>query len=461
MALRVGALGYTGGVNPDRPASPGSPVPPVSSRTLPHRLEPASSAGLSPRLTRRDLLVLATTTLGGLALSACTGSATSGGVSTAVPTGAPPAATSAQAVPANTSVPSVTSVPPAPTATSAPPSPTAIPPTATIAASPTAAPPSATPTLAPTPTLVPTATPAALSAPTAAATLRSAPVVAATPTSEPDVPGAAGGYPGAELLAEVDWLAERLGTLKLIELSDADEFARGHLAGALNVQWRELTLTDSAEATIDTWRAAMEAKLGSLGIRPTDEVVLYDDGSLWAARVWWVLGQLGQHTTRVLHGGKPAWEAAGHSLEPGFVGPIATTYRGTPDPSSLITANELRDLLGSSDLALVDARTPQEFSGQDNSGARRPGHIPGAVNIPYTTTALPEQPRFFLPPAELLALYADRGIVPEKQVVAYCSTGVRSAVTYFTLRLLGYPRVRLYSASYAEWGNRADLPIEV
>jgi len=233
------------------------------------------------------------------------------------------------------------------------------------------------------------------------------------------------------------------------------------LPGAVNVQWQQLTLTDSADATIAQWRGAMEEKLGALGIAPDDDVVVYDDGSLWAARVWWVLRQLGQQTVQVLDGGKPAWEAAGHSLSAEAPAPSAVSYTATPDQSSLITADELRDKLGSDDLALVDARTAEEFAGRDNSGAKRPGHIPGAVNIPYTLTARAEQPRTFLPPPELLALYATRGVVPGKEVVAYCSTGVRSAVTYFSLLLLGFPRVRLYSPSYAEWGNRDDLPVEL
>jgi len=126
----------------------------------------------------------------------------------------------------------------------------------------------------------------------------------------------------------------------------------------------------------------------------------------------------------------------------------------------MATAEYLASRLGAPDLAIVDARTPEEFAGASTSGAVRGGHVPGAINVPFTSVATPQPPRFFLAPRDLANLYASRGVTVDKEVIAYCSTGVRSAVSYFSLRLLGYPRVLLYSASWQEWGNRADLPIE-
>ena len=87
--------------------------------------------------------------------------------------------------------------------------------------------------------------------------------------------------------------------------------------------------------------------------------------------------------------------------------------------------------------------------------------ISRAVNVPYMLTALEQPPRYFKPADQLRALYTERGVTPDKDVICYCTTGVRSAAAYFSLKLLAYPRLRLYSASWAEWGNLGDeFPVE-
>ena len=100
-------------------------------------------------------------------------------------------------------------------------------------------------------------------------------------------------------------------------------------------------------------------------------------------------------------------------------------------------------------VALVDARTPEEYAA---------GHIPGAVNVNFPRNAEPDEPKYWKPAAELLALYADHGVTADKQVIPYCATGVRSAVTYFTLRLLGYDDVALYTGSWDEVGRPRGHP---
>ncbi len=106
--------------------------------------------------------------------------------------------------------------------------------------------------------------------------------------------------------------------------------------------------------------------------------------------------------------------------------------------------------LGREDVVFVDARTPDEYAA---------GHLPGAVNVNYPLNAEPEAPRFWKSTEALSALYAAVGVTPDKRIIPYCSTGVRSAVTWFTLRMIGFPDVALFTGSWAEWSAHPELPV--
>ena len=122
--------------------------------------------------------------------------------------------------------------------------------------------------------------------------------------------------------------------------------------------------------------------------------------------------------------------------------------------------------LGQEGRALVDVRSPQEYSGElmappgyEQEGASRAGHIPTAQSIPWAQAVRDDGT--FKSTDELRELYGGKGVTPDEEVLVYCRIGERSAHTWFVLReLLGYPDVKNYDGSWTEWGNLVDVPIE-
>lgn len=271
--------------------------------------------------------------------------------------------------------------------------------------------------------------------------IASASAVAATPVSAE-----------ASLLLDATALVDEQPDVHIVALTPAKDFAGGHIAGASWIDWPDLNISDtSSDAALQSWQQGVEQKLGALGFTPGDRVVAYDNGTLFAARLWWVLAYLGQQQKQVLNGGLAAWKNAGQSTTTMSLNPAAATYSGTADPSVLARLDEVRDALKQPDVVFVDARAPGEFAA---------GHIPGAVNIQYTQNAGGGSAPLWKPQDVLRQMYTAAGVTADKTIIPYCSTGVRSAVTYFTLRLLGYTKVKLFTGSWVEWSAHPELPVE-
>jgi thiosulfate/3-mercaptopyruvate sulfurtransferase len=273
----------------------------------------------------------------------------------------------------------------------------------------------------------------------------------ATPVASPQ---SGSGYAHPEWLADAAWLKAHLSdpTVKVVALTPSGDFAKGHIPGAAQIDWTDLTIVETSDQSVATWRGDVERKLTALGVARSDTVVVYDGGTFYAARLWWVLFQLGHADVRILNGGFPAWTAAGGEVEtgPSTAKPAAQPYVGTPDESAIATLDEVKAALDNPSVAFVDARAPSEF---------RAGHIPGAFNVEFTRNGTPTEPRYWKSAADLRALYAAAGVTPDKTVIPYCSTGVRSAATYFTLRLIGYEHVSLFTGSWQEWSSHPELPV--
>jgi thiosulfate/3-mercaptopyruvate sulfurtransferase len=316
------------------------------------------------------------------------------------------------------------------------------------------------PTAAPPPTPAPlTATATAVPSPTATAPPATRTGPAVSPIPEGTIAPAPESQVGGAILVSAADLKGMLNDpgLRLVDLGSAAEYAAGHAPGAIHIDWSELQVTDTSAPSIAAWQDQVAKLLGERGITAESRVVIYDHGTLYGARLWWVLDQLGQADKAILDGGFAAWQAAGGAASTTPAHPTPAVYAARPRPALLATEAQVRATLGGGAVALVDARSPAEYSGQNTSGAARGGHIPGAVNVPYADTA--GAGGRFKSPADLRSLFAAQGVTPDRPVIAYCSTGVRAAVDYFALRLAGFGDARVYTGSWAEWGNDPSAPL--
>jgi len=272
---------------------------------------------------------------------------------------------------------------------------------------------------------------------------------AQTPPASP-VPG---GGRQAFLIDVATLASERQPTdLRMTALMPPDAFVAGHIPGSVTVDWPTLELSTTTGEAIAVWTERMKPLVSSLGSGSQFDVAIYDEGSLFACRLWWVLEYLGYDNKRILDGGLPSWTAAGRPVETGEANPFTTPgfEEFSLRPEVLAPIADVTTAVGDSAVVFVDTRNADEYAA---------GHIPGAVNIPYQMNAGPEPPRVWKADDALLALYGDAGVTPDRRVIPYCSTGVRSAVTWFTLRMLGYPDTSLFTGSWAEWSANPELPV--
>lgn len=271
-----------------------------------------------------------------------------------------------------------------------------------------------------------------------------------------------------KVLVTTDWAADHLTdeSVRFVEVDvNTKSYDSGHITGAVGWNWKK-ELQDQLRRTIAS-KEDFEKLLQKSGIAEDTTVVLYGDNNNWfAAWAYWLLKYYGFDDVRILDGGRKKWEAEGRELTtdvPEYdstdytVGEVKGEYRAFRD--------DIKERLNANDFGLVDVRSPDEFTGKIlappglDELSQRAGHIPGASNIPWSKAV--NEDGTFKSKEELKKIYADEGITPDKEIIAYCRIGERSAHSWFVLNeLLEFPTVRNYDGSWTEWGNLIDAPIE-
>lgn len=277
------------------------------------------------------------------------------------------------------------------------------------------------------------------------------------------------GYPRPELLASTDWLAANLERpeVRILDVrwrpdgTGRAAHAAGHVPGAFHVDW-STDLADPDENGRPYLLAGPEqvaAAMTRVGVGDGTTVVLYDDtASLIASRAWWSLRVYGLESVRILDGGYGAWANEDRPISNAQPVPRHVAFTPRAAARLRLTTADVRGLIGSPDVMLLDARAPAEFRGQEGN-ARRLGHIPGAVNVPVATMTEPGTGRF-RSADNLRASLLKGGVTKGRRLVCYDGSGVAAAKLAFVLNLLGYDDVSLYDGGWAEWGDRLDLPVD-
>lgn len=262
------------------------------------------------------------------------------------------------------------------------------------------------------------------------------------------------------LLLDTGWVAMHAHDpdVRIVDMRDAAAYAAGHIPGAVHIQEEPLRNPED-RLTYLPRPEALATMMSQAGISNQTHVVAYDDqGGKMAARLWYVLNAYGHNRVSLIDGGWNQWIAEKQPITSEIPAVAPASFVPRVVPTMTCPTTEL--LARRPGVVILDARSPAEFRGEQTSpGAERAGRIPGAVNVEWKENVTGPTMRF-KSREELRKLYASKGITPDKEIVTHCASGGRAAQTLFTLKLIGYPRVRIYYGSFADYSRRREAPVE-
>lgn len=272
----------------------------------------------------------------------------------------------------------------------------------------------------------------------------------------------------SDVLVSTDWAQSNLDTQSVVFVEvdeDTSAYDTGHIPGAIKLDWKTDLQDPIKRDFVDAQQ--FSKLLSERGIANDDTVVLYGGNNNWfAAYAYWYFKLYGHDKIKLLDGGRKKWELDGRAMSAEPVSRPATSYAAAaPDTSIRAFRDEVIAAIGTKNL--VDVRSPDEFSGKilapahlPQEQSQRPGHIPGAINVPWSRAA--NEDGTFKSDEELTAIYAAAGLDDSRETIAYCRIGERSSHTWFVLQeLLGHKNVKNYDGSWTEYGSLVGAPIEL
>jgi thiosulfate/3-mercaptopyruvate sulfurtransferase len=240
------------------------------------------------------------------------------------------------------------------------------------------------------------------------------------------------------------------------------DYLKGHIPNAVYLNFENLLVPEKGNPAQAPDRICLERLLGdNLSISNDMWVILYSEKSNPNATfLAWTLDFLGHKRVGVLNGGWERWVSERLPTTQAYPSLIPKKFFGRVKRESLAEKKWVRDRLLAKEVVVVDARPPKQYSGEEGEEIRR-GHIPGAKNIFWETTLDGGEMRIWKKKEDLEKLFAESGVVKDKEIIVHCLTGREASHVYFTLKyVLGFPNVRLYRGSWVEWSADRNMPIK-
>lgn len=246
----------------------------------------------------------------------------------------------------------------------------------------------------------------------------------------------------------------------LVDMCKPEQYAKGHIAGAVYLDYPMIISGEKPVMGRLPTIEKLNQALSSLGITKNSHVIAYDDeGGGKAARLIWTLHSLGHFNASILDGGLITWSAEERALTTDATVITASDYQAEISEDYLAHRAYILEHLDDKKVALLDARSLLEYTGE-KAFAARGGHIPGAIRYEWMDMMDAENNMRLLPDDVIQAQLNELGLTSDKEIICYCHTHHRSALSYLVLKKLGYENVKGYPSSWSDWGNQTDTPIE-